>query len=133
MNSGSNGISSWWKDLCSLDLGSMETSSEYYVKDMYKSLLSEGNLEFRNLWAKVENKAIPFKVLCLVWRLLQNRIATKVNLVMRVLVFQGWDMCVGDCGIKELISHLFFRVSYYYRCTKFHMQMVRHLFCSAQC
>ncbi|KAI5388660.1 hypothetical protein KIW84_074360 [Lathyrus oleraceus] len=66
MNSGSNGISSWWKDLCSLDLGNMETSSEYYVKDMYKSLLPEGNLEFRNLWAKIENKAIPFKVPCLV-------------------------------------------------------------------
>ncbi|XP_058783098.1 uncharacterized protein LOC131657751 [Vicia villosa] len=59
---GARGSSSWWTELCSLDLGSMEDRSEYSVKDVYKNISATGNDEPMIPWSKLWNKAIPPKV-----------------------------------------------------------------------
>ncbi|GAU44678.1 hypothetical protein TSUD_243750 [Trifolium subterraneum] len=60
-------------------------------------------------WAKAWHKLIPSKVSCLVWRLFQNRVATKDNLSRRGVIGQGSLQCVGECGVEEeSASHLFF-------------------------
>ncbi|XP_058775734.1 uncharacterized protein LOC131650010 [Vicia villosa] len=107
-NLGARGSSSWWKNLCSLDLGRLEDTNEYSVKDVYKDLMPTGTEESRNPWSKIWNKAIPTKVSCLVWRLVQNRIATTDNIVKRAIGLQGQVGCAGGCGSDESVAHLFF-------------------------
>ncbi|GAU17618.1 hypothetical protein TSUD_254930 [Trifolium subterraneum] len=46
---------------------------------------------------------------CLVWRLFQNRIATKEDLYRRRVLDQELLQCIGDCGGEELLSRLFFK------------------------
>jgi hypothetical protein len=53
-------------------------------------------------------KIIPTKVSCFVWQILQNRVATKDNLYMRGAIDQGSIQFVGECGVEEIVSHLFF-------------------------
>jgi len=43
-----------------------------------------------------------------VWRLFQNRIATKDNLHKRGVLGQDNLHCVGGCGREESVSHFFF-------------------------
>lgn len=54
------------------------------------------------------HKSVPLKVSCLVWRLFQNRLATRDNLSKRGVLDQNSIQCVGDCGREESVSHLFF-------------------------
>ncbi|CAJ2629018.1 unnamed protein product [Trifolium pratense] len=69
----------------------------------------ETNTILTNLsWMKIWNKSIPSKVSCLVWRLLQNKIATKDNLFRRGVIGQGSLMCCSGCGTEESVFHLFF-------------------------
>lgn len=56
-----------------------------------------------NVW----HKLVPTKVSLFDWRLLQDRIPTRSNLVRRH-VFQPIDnLCVGGCGFSETADHLF--------------------------
>jgi len=58
--------------------------------------------------AKAWHKSVPSKVSSLVWRVFQNRVATKDNLYKRGIIDQGATLCVGECGVEESVSHLFF-------------------------
>jgi len=56
---------------------------------------------------KAWHKSIPSKISCFVWRLFQNRLASKDNLFKRGVIGQGSLNYVGDCGIVESVSRLF--------------------------
>lgn len=48
------------------------------------------------------------KVSTFVWRLLNNRLPTKDNLMARGTVYQVSSLCIGEYGKEEYSSHLFF-------------------------
>ncbi|MCH85588.1 hypothetical protein A2U01_0006436, partial [Trifolium medium] len=106
---GGGGCSSWWKSICQLELGREELSNSYSVKEEYKKIMEDDLSHDNSHWVKVWHKSIPSKVCCLVWRIVQNRVATKNNLVRRGVLFgvesSHW---VGWCGAEESVSHLFF-------------------------
>jgi len=89
------GSSTWWKDIFQLDIGGMESSNSYSVKDAYRVLMFEIRNFSNPLWAKAWHKSITSKVSCLVWTLFQNRDATKHNLFKRGAIGQGSLQCVG--------------------------------------
>ena len=62
----------------------------------------EGGRNF-NVWHKV----VPSKIYVFAWRLLHNRIPTKINLLWRKVLHHNDTMCVGGCGCPETAVHLF--------------------------
>lgn len=98
---GARGSPVWWKDVCYLDLGRLEDSSEYSLKDVYNSFIPECSNEIRRPWLKIWNKVILSKVSCLVWSMVQNRISTNYNIDRRGIVRQGQDSCIRDYGSED--------------------------------
>jgi hypothetical protein len=105
---GVRGSSSWWNDICQLDIGDRESLDGYSVREAYKDLISRTSCSTSAVWSKVWHKSIPSKVSCMVWRLLQNRLATRDNLCRRGVIGHGSSLCVGECGREETTNHLFF-------------------------
>jgi len=61
----------------------------------------------------VWHKQVPLKVFIVAWRLLKNRLPTKLNL-QRCGIAQVTDtMCVSGCGKDESASHLFLHCHVY--------------------
>jgi len=52
-------------------------------------------------------KDIPSKVLIFAWRLVRNRLSTKVNLFRRGVIHYEAQSCVSGCGLSESSDHLF--------------------------
>jgi hypothetical protein len=80
---------------------------KYKVKKAYMSLSrceSEDLIWTKDVWSPL----IPTKLSTLVWRLLQNRLPTKKNLMKRGISFNSSVLCVGVCGKAETENHLFF-------------------------
>lgn len=90
-------------------------STAYSVKEVYKGIIHNLPSLSNPSWSKAWDKAVSAKVSCLVWRMLQNRIATKDNLAKRGVLGPGILLCEGGCGREEYVSHLFFRVSNFCR------------------
>ncbi|XP_024636253.1 uncharacterized protein [Medicago truncatula] len=61
----------------------------------------------------VWHKCVPSKVSVFAWRLLQDRVATRANLVRRRVLQAVDNLCVGGCGYPETADHLFIQ------CTSF--------------
>jgi len=57
----------------------------------------------------VWHKLVPSKVSLFAWRLLQDRISTRSNLVCRHVIQPTDNLCVGGCGSPETNDHLFIR------------------------
>jgi hypothetical protein len=55
----------------------------------------------------VWNGLIPLKVSVLEWRIMQNRIPTKDNLVKRGVLIESQKLCTFGCGKDENVSHVF--------------------------
>jgi hypothetical protein len=98
----------WWRDICNLDHGVNETLNHCSVKEIYRKIMSRSDVTADTLLVKAWHKSIPSKVSCFVWRLFQNRIATKDNLCKRGVIDQRSIRCLGECGAEESITHLFF-------------------------
>lgn len=58
------GSSTWWKDIFQLDIGGMESSNSYSVKEACRVLMFEIQNFSNHLWAKVSHKSITSKVSC---------------------------------------------------------------------
>lgn len=84
----------WWRDICSLDIGDRENAEEYSVKESYNARRAENRIETTIGWAEICLKSVSSKVLCLVWRLLQNRLPIKDNLVRRRVIHRDSNMCM---------------------------------------
>jgi len=55
----------------------------------------------------VWHKLVFSKVSMFAWRLLQDRIPTRSNLVRRHVLQPTNNVCVGGCGSSETVDHLF--------------------------
>jgi len=77
------------------------------VDSVYEKLITQ---EFPNFDATsyiIWHKQVPSKVSILTWRLLQNRLPTKDNLVARDIIYCENQLCVTDCGDIKTAHHLF--------------------------
>ena len=64
-----------------------------------------------NVW----HKLVPSKVSIFAWRLLQNRIPTRSNLVRIHALQPDNNMCVSGCDIIETADHLFVGCNFFRR------------------
>jgi hypothetical protein len=55
----------------------------------------------------VWHKQVPLKVLIFTWRLLQDRLPTKINLVRRGIIHHDAARCVAGCTSDESVAQLF--------------------------
>ncbi|XP_058765343.1 uncharacterized protein LOC131638811 [Vicia villosa] len=82
----------------------------YSVKDAYTEIM-EGyhllNIEDQGLVA-VWNKIVPLKVLVLVWRMWQNKIPTRDDLIKQGIAAESQGSCPFGCGKEESVNHIFF-------------------------
>jgi len=81
----------------------------YTVRGTYRLLTSSDDHLERSTVSNVWHKLVPSKVSLFAWRLLQNRIPTKANLVHRRVLQPNVNLCVGGCGFIETADHLFLR------------------------
>ncbi|XP_058732973.1 uncharacterized protein LOC131604557 [Vicia villosa] len=105
--------SSWWKNICEIDIGSWENSTYYSVTEMFKALNVAESDQSSFSWPKLWHKAVPSKISCFGWRLFQNSPATKDNLFRRNVIGQGSTRCIGGCETDESIPHLFFECKFF--------------------
>jgi hypothetical protein len=61
----------------------------------------------------VWHKQVPLKVSILAWRLLHDRLPTKLNLFRQRILQQADVMCMAGCGHDESSSHLFLHCAYF--------------------
>jgi len=99
---GGRGRSTWWNDISNLDLGEEEVRNNYVVKEVYKDMVSLTPNSSNSIWSKAGHSSIPNKVSFLLWKLFQNRIATKDILHRRGVLGQDVLQCVGDACVKNL-------------------------------
>ncbi|MCI44378.1 70 kDa peptidyl-prolyl isomerase, partial [Trifolium medium] len=59
------------------------------------------------------HKQVPLKVSILAWRLLRDRLPTKVNLASRGIITPDAQSCVAVCGGIESAQHLFISCSFF--------------------
>jgi hypothetical protein len=59
--------------------------------------------DYNDVW----HKLVPAKVSIFAWRLLQNRISTRDNLIRRLVLQPQDNLCGGGCGNIETADHLF--------------------------
>ena len=95
----------WWK---------LEENGRFTVKSMYSKveglLLEEGPIlvEQRRVFSKIWKCWEPSKVMAFSWKLLLNRIPTKVNLSLRQVLIPDIPLdCVMCLGELESANHLF--------------------------
>jgi len=79
----------------------------YSVKGVYRYITNSEIMLDTTLEDDVWLKHIPSKVSLLVWRLLQNRLPTKDNLLRRGVTTGGALTCVAGCEASETALHLF--------------------------
>jgi len=73
----------------------------------YRFLTSGDDLVAGGANNNVWHKLVPSKVSLFAWRLLQNKIPTRSNLVRRHVLQPNGNFCVGGCGTIETTYHLF--------------------------
>jgi hypothetical protein len=79
----------------------------YTVRGAYHILTAQNDPPAVGLNALVWHKQVPLKVSILAWRLLRDRLPTKLNLVRRGLLSVAAARCVAGCGHDESATHLF--------------------------
>ncbi|KAK2408980.1 hypothetical protein QL285_044442 [Trifolium repens] len=84
------------------------SKNSYSVKEAYKLLLAEYETEDSRDQLIAWNELVPLKVSVLVWKLLQNKIPTKDNLVKRGILSESQTSCSFGRGKEETVSHVFF-------------------------
>ncbi|MCH82216.1 cytochrome P450, partial [Trifolium medium] len=77
------------------------------VTNAYRTLIaSEGE---EPVWAgEIWNPLIPLKFSILAWRVFQNRLPTKENLLKRRIFINSSNLCEGGCGSSESEEHVLF-------------------------
>jgi hypothetical protein len=94
----------------------------YTVSGTYRFLTTIVDHAVAGVLNDVWHKVVPSKVSLFAWRLLQDRIPTRSNLVRRHVLQLTDNVCVGGCGSSETVDHLFigcdvFRIVWYLVCS----------------
>jgi len=79
----------------------------YFVCGTYRYLTTFEEQVVDGAFIDVWHKLVPTKVSLFAWRLLQDRIPTRANLVRRQVLQPNDNLCVGGCGLIETMDHLF--------------------------
>ena len=85
----------------------LDPTHGYSVGGTYRFLTSAEEPMAHGDYNDVWHKLVPSKVSIFAWRLLQNRILTKSNLVRRLALQPQDNLCGGGCGSIETAYHLF--------------------------
>ena len=85
----------------------LDPTHGYSVRGAYHFLTSQAEPATENVISTVWHRLVPSKVSLFAWRLLQDRISTKSNLVRRHILQPNDNICVGGCGFTETTDHLF--------------------------
>jgi hypothetical protein len=79
----------------------------YTVRGAYQILTTMADPPSVGVGELVWHKQVPLKVSIMAWRLLLDRLPTKVNLVRRGCLDVEAAGCMAGCGIAETANHLF--------------------------
>jgi hypothetical protein len=90
---------------------SLDPDGEYTVWGVYRLLTGDNSHHVVEVPDSVWQQHVPLKVSVFVWRMLRNRLPTKENLCIRGIVFRDAQLCVGGCGQRQSVTHLFFGLS----------------------
>jgi len=88
-------------------LWSLESSHAFSVRSAYNFLTFQPHITSTVVVSSLWHKDVPLKVVLFAWRLFQDRLPTKDNLLRRGVIDDNSRMCVGGCGSMETSSHLF--------------------------
>jgi len=80
----------------------------YIVRGAYQILTTQAHHIGDDIGDIVWHKQVPLKVSILAWRLLQDRLSTKTNLLNRDIIQPTTKYCVTECGNDETTLHMFF-------------------------
>ncbi|CAJ2679133.1 unnamed protein product [Trifolium pratense] len=83
----------------------------YSVRGAYQLLTSHVSVTMDEADKLIWHPQIPLKVSIFVWRLLRDRLPTKVNLVTRGVLSSTAHSCIFGCGEAETAYHLFISCS----------------------
>jgi len=93
-------IQDYWRWLLDLIQG-------YLVHGTYRFLTSVAGPTVVSDCKDVWHKLVPAKASIFAWRLLQDRIPTRANLVRRHVLQSTDNLCVEGCGSIEMADHIF--------------------------
>jgi hypothetical protein len=79
----------------------------YSVRDAYQLLTSQDAVTLDVAEGLIWHSEVPLKVSIFAWRLLQDMLPTKSNLVARGILSSEAHYCVSGCGAIESAQHLF--------------------------
>jgi hypothetical protein len=85
--------------------------SGYSVHDAYQVLTSQESVIMGEYADLLWHRQVPLKVSIFAWRLLRDRLPTKINLVSRGILAPDLQYCVTGCGGIESAQHLFLSCS----------------------
>ena len=91
----------------------LDYSAGYTVRSAYQLLTSQDNPQGEGAEALVWHKHVPLKVSIFAWRLLQNRLSTRMNLVRRNIFSDTAAGCLLGCCANETYQHLFIPCDFY--------------------
>ncbi|MCH79282.1 cysteine-rich receptor-like protein kinase [Trifolium medium] len=83
----------------------------YLVRDVYQLLTSQEYVPLDAANNLLWHKQVPLKVSIFAWRLLRDRLPTRVNLATRGIIDPDAQLCVSGCGGVESAQHLFISCS----------------------
>lgn len=79
----------------------------YTVRGAYDVLTSQDQIIEASVTDLVWHKQVPLKVSVFAWRLLRDRLPTKMNLIHRRVLAADMSLCAAGCGQQETAQHLF--------------------------
>ncbi|XP_024640828.1 uncharacterized protein [Medicago truncatula] len=79
----------------------------YSVRGVYDMLTSQEQPQLHHNVDLIWHKQVPLKVSILAWRLMRDRLPTKLNLANRDILSVEERLCVAGCGIVEDVTHFF--------------------------
>ena len=86
----------------------LDKKDGYTVRDVYQALTHTAASNLDRTANLVWHKQVPQKVSIVAWRLLKDRLPTKLNLQRRGVAQVTDTLCVSGCGEEESATHLLF-------------------------
>ncbi|CAJ2630340.1 unnamed protein product [Trifolium pratense] len=83
----------------------------YTVRGAYQLLTTQDAVTLDDASGLIWHRQVPLKVFICAWRLLQDRLPTKANLVTRGILSEAAHHCVSGCEEVETAQHLFLSCS----------------------
>lgn len=86
----------------------------YSICDVYRFLTAQESIQFGTKADLIWHKQMHLKVSIFAWRLLQDRLPTKSNMLNRGIISMEASFCTTGGGHVENAQHLFFLIWYFW-------------------